>query len=316
METKICLSIEKNDSDFSKMAEKLSKFADVDVVGLRPESIKGYDIFIGKKMNSQLLATADKLKCIFAYKTGVDDFPLKEIANRGINVVNSHANADYIAQYAFGLSITLVNRIAESDRRFRQGVCRDKNNPYWKSIFEMKIGLVGFGQIGKQINQILKTNGIETYTINRGKDYQNVKVVDTLVDLCDTCDLIILSLPQIPSTDKLINKDILSHLKGKFLVNIGRGNCMDYDALYESLSNHELAGAAIDTWNSKPATGELKFYPTTQPFQKLDNILLSPHQAMNVITGHGRYVEDITKKIITYLKDESLTDIVDLNKGY
>ena len=110
---KICLSIAQEDEAFRTMVEQLSRYADVDVVGLDDYDLSGYDIFIGKKMSAESLKAADRLKAVFAYKTGVDNFPLEALDQKGIALVNSHVDADIIAEYAFGLSISLVNRITE-----------------------------------------------------------------------------------------------------------------------------------------------------------------------------------------------------------
>jgi phosphoglycerate dehydrogenase-like enzyme len=305
MKVRICLSIEKMDAAFEQMYDRLSAMPEAETVyvtGLSDYSLKGFDIFIGKKMSEEILATQDRLKAVFAYKTGVDDFPLKQMKKLGIQVVNSHVDADYIAQYAFGLAISLSNRITEFDRKFREGIWYDTASPYWRSFFEMKIGLVGYGHIGKEIHGLLTDNHIEAYTLDRGKDYPGIQTVKSLEDLCDVADMLILSLPKTENTNAMINADILKKLKGKYLVNVGRGNCIDQQALYDSLRSRELLGAAIDTWDKKPIGMQVPFYPTEIPFQELDNIVLSPHQAMRVDVGHERYVTDIT--------------VVDLTKGY
>ena len=144
------------------MIDKLGEYAQVDVVGLSGYDLSGYDVFIGKRMSIRALKTADQLKIAFAYKTGVDDFPLKEMAEKGVMLVNSHVDADIIAEYAFGLSISLVNRITECDKKLRKGIWYDNTNPYWESFFDMKVGLLGYGHIGRHINTLLRRNGIET----------------------------------------------------------------------------------------------------------------------------------------------------------
>ena len=313
---RICLSIAETDASFAKMEESLREVAEVDVKGLDGFSLAGYDIFIGKKMSTEMLTTADRLKVIFAYKTGVDDFPLEEIARKNIQVVNSHADAVFIAQYAFGLAISLSNRITEFDKKFRRGIWYDRESPYWKSFFEMKVGLLGYGHIGREIHKILKNNHIEAYTLNRGKNYQDIHVTDTLEELCDSVDMLILSLPKTRETDAIINEEMLAHLEGKYLVNVGRSNSIDQPALYNALKDGKIGGAAIDTWDKKPGKEEKNFYPTTLPFMELENIVLSPHQAMKVDVGHDRYVMDTLKKVLCYMETGKLSDVVDLQKGY
>ncbi len=316
MKPNICLSIAHLDSAFEKMLEELEKHASVDVVGLTGFSLEGYDIFIGKKLSLELLNTADRLKVVFAYKTGVDEFPLNNLKERGIALVNSHIDADYIAEYSIGLGISLLNRITESDKKLRKGIWRDSKNPYWKSIFDVKIGLLGYGHIGRNINKVLRHNHIETYTIDRGKDYDDVKLVSSLDELCKNTNLIVISLPKTLETNNLFDERRLKLMKDKYIVNVGRSNCIDQKALYEALSSGYLAGAAIDTWDTKPKNMNERLIPYEYPFETLDNIVLSPHQAMQVEDGHERYVLDILGKVIEYISSGKLSDVVDLTKGY
>lgn len=317
MKRKICLSVSELDSAFAELEKSLSNYAEVTVVGLDKNlNLNEYDIFIGKKLSEYSLSTANHLKAIFAYKTGVDDFPLKTIKERDIILVNSHADAYLVAQYTFAMAISLACRIPEFDRNFRKGIWENDNSPYWNSIFDMKIGLLGYGRIGEEINSILSNNGIETYTVNRGKEYENINVVDSVDDLCRVCDMLILSLPKTTKTNHIIGEKQIEILKDKYIINVGRSNCIDYEKLYYALKNKWVAGAAIDTWDSKPLKGEVPFFPYKLPFHELDNIILSPHRAINAEYGHDRYVKDVENKVITYLEGGTLTDVIDLEKEY
>lgn len=313
---KICLSIAKEDSEFRKMKQKLEQFAQVDVVDLSGYDLSGYDIFIGKRMSVRALETADRLKVAFAYKTGVDNFPLEEMEKRGIALVNSHADANVVAEYAFGLSVSLVNRITECDKKLREGIWYDNVRPYWESFFDMKVGLLGYGRIGKHLNRLLRRNEIETFTLNRGKTYTDIVAVDTLEELIDRTDILILSLPKTPDTDQIINERMLSRMGGKYIVNVGRSNSIDQAALYDALVKGTVLGAAIDTWDKKPKNKDSKLNPSKLPFVELNNVVLSPHQATRIKAGHQRYVADTVEKVIRYITTGEITDQVDLKKGY
>ena len=313
---KILLSISELDSSFSKMVEILSQYATVDVVDLTNYSLKGYDIFIGKKLPKNKLVEADKLKYIFAYKTGVDDFPLAELEKMGITLINSHADSRIIAEYAFGLSVALVNRINEFDLNLRQGIWYDNENMYWKSIFGMKVGLFGYGHIGKEIHKILSQNNISVSTIDRGHKYENIHLVNSLEELVKHCDLVICSVPKTPQTDKVFNSHMFSLMKNKFIVNVGRSNIIDEAAMYNALKNATIGGAAIDTWDEKPKNKITKLMPSEYSFHDLNNIILSPHAAMRVENGHDRYVMDVTNNVIGLLTKGNVYNIVSYKKGY
>ena len=171
----------------------------------------------------------------------------------------------------------------------------------------MKVGIVGYGSIGKEVKKL-------TYTINRGKTY-DIPTVDSLFELCDLCDLLIIALPKTSDTTDMFNADTFSHLKGKYIVNVGRGNCIDEEAMYRSLESGELAGAAIDTWRIK-SRSEKKLFPSRKNCQRLNNVLLSPHKAMQVSDGHSLYVADVTDNVLDYLAGKPARNPVDLTKGY
>jgi phosphoglycerate dehydrogenase-like enzyme len=91
---------------------------------------------------------------------------------------------------------------------------------------------------------------------------------------------------------------------------------IDEKALYEALADGRLAGAAIDTWAEEPAHFSDKRFPSLYPFQNLENVILSPHAAAQEENGADRYIEDVTKKVLAYLRGEGISDAVDLLKGY
>ena len=177
--------------------------------------------------------------------------------------------------------------------------------------------MVGFGHIGRELHALLAANGIPTMTIDRGKDYPDgVELVPSLEELCRKADILFLSLPRTSATNGMFGKEIFSLLKGKFIVNVGRSNCIDEGALYHALSKGGMAGAAIDTWREKARKPGEVLIPFDHPFQELDNILLSSHKAMQLIDGHSRYVEDITARILLWLDGKPTGNEVDCSKGY
>ncbi|MCI5744752.1 MAG: PfkB family carbohydrate kinase [Erysipelotrichaceae bacterium] len=323
--TNILLTVDKIDQEFKTMKNDLSYFANVTITNKVVDSLKGYDILIGKRLSEKQLETNDRLKAIFAYKTGVDDFPLEMMDKQNISLFNSHIDASIIAKYAFALATTLSCRIAEFDKKMRKGIWYDYSRPYWKSIEDMRIGLLGFGNIGRKINDLLVRNNIETYTIKRHDDikmyekinvtYKNKEIL-SLKDLINASDMIIVSLPKTKETDNMFNEHTFSLMKGKYLVNVGRGNCIDEKALYDALKNNILYGAAIDTWKHKAKENGVYPCSDTIPLWQLDNIIMSPHQAMKIDIGHKRYVLDSTENVISHLLTGYERDKVNLKKGY
>lgn len=313
----LCLSIDSLDKDFEELIHVLSPFVSITVEKTGCDNLKGYQIYVGKKLSEKALESADALKVCFAYKTGVDDFPLHALKERKIPLINSHVNSRFIAQYAFSLLLSLVNHVTIADRNLRKGQWHTKKEDEWEDVYSKKVGLLGYGKIGNELHTILEKNGIKTVTIDRKHEYQNIELAKDLKDLIEKSDVIISSLPKTKDTDHLFNEETLSWMKRKYLINVGRSNCIDEEALYQAMKNHVLKGVAIDTWEKKPDSKEETLFPSRYPFQDLEeNIILSPHQATRLKEGHLFYVRDIEMKLMTYLRTGTLSDVIDYDRGY
>ena len=310
----IVLSVSARDEAFDRMARELSRCGSVSVCGLDDYELRGADIFIGKKLDEKKLATADRLEAVFAYKTGVDDFPVGALANMGVRLFNSHVNSEYIAEYAFSLGAALTARVCAFDRAMRNGDWRI-NDPWWRSIFDMRAGLLGYGGIGRAIHKILTANGIKAVTLDRGKRYEDIETVRSLDELCARSDILFVSLPKTAETDRMIDSRVLGRLRGKYIVNVGRHNCIDERALFDALESGSLAGAAMDTGREKQLDPSVPLKPFDAPFDTLDNVILSSHKAMQVADGHARYVADTTANVLAYIDGHPRNE-VRLDAGY
>ena len=96
----VVVSIDKMDSSFAKLVDTLSAVANVTVVGLDGFDLTDTDVFVGKKLGAAELNRANRLKVVFTYKTGIDEFALDKLKEMNVTLCNSHVNSDYIAQYA------------------------------------------------------------------------------------------------------------------------------------------------------------------------------------------------------------------------
>jgi len=101
-------------------------------------------------------------------------------------------------------------------------------------------------------------------------------VLPSLKEVLDIAEIVFITLPATSETEGLISKDHLMSMKGKFLVNVGRGSIVDEEGLYEALKSGVLKGAALDTWYTYPTTG-VKGAPSRFPIHTLPNVVLSPH---------------------------------------
>jgi phosphoglycerate dehydrogenase-like enzyme len=140
-----------------------------------------------------------------------------------------------------------------------------------------RVGILGYGAIGREIALRLKPFGTQILGIARRPKPCDVaeRVIgwSELAPLLPELDALINAVPAGPSTQRIVDAAMLAALKPTaVLVNIGRGATVDEDALHAALSSGRLAGAGLDVFATEPL-------PQDHPFWALENVILSPHVA-------------------------------------
>jgi phosphoglycerate dehydrogenase-like enzyme/ribonuclease HI len=251
------------------------------------EAIKKYfkevKMVIGGTFSKEDLEQAKKLKLIQIPFAGVDklDFSLYK------NYI--HANKFAVAEHTFALILALAKNIVTNDRDLRLG--RWHGFSTREPIVQLRgksLGIIGLGSAGWEIAKIGHALGMKAFALKRKIEEKDLKKKDILEFLGEKKDLekmisesdfIVVAVPLTKETKGLIGKKELKLMKGKYLVNISRGVVIDEEALFISLREGNLAGAAIDTWYQYPSLEQREVLPSKYGFQKLNNVVMSPHTA-------------------------------------
>lgn len=307
---KVGIKLRKPDSVWEKYVRKLKKYSEVEVIydSAMKDVYDDIEVMITTHLSESVLAKFPGLKAVFLFKTGMDGLPLCRLESRNIFVQCSHANADVIAEHAIALSLSLLHRIPEFHNDLRSGVWYSNGQNYmWKSISNMKVGILGYGHIGEAIYRRLAGFQCEVWAYNRSQRYsEGLKGAGDVQELIANCDLIYICLPKTEETCSLINKEILQSMKGKFIVNVGRAQVCDEKALYEALNTGSLAGYASDVWYEAPdkTDREKRVLPSKYPYGELKNVVMSPHCATHETDAHERYIQDAVESCIKYVLGE------------
>lgn len=254
-----------------------------------------------------------QLKVIMFSFTGVNQLPLDYFHAKGITVVNSHAHAKFVAERAFSLALCLLGRIPELDQTFRLGWESVKDSK-WTSLHHKKCGILGMGAIGQELVKLLAPFQCELITLKRYQHagINNIRYVERLEDLCLESDILFVSLPLTNATRDMLNQDLLFKMQNKWLINVGRGEVINEQALFESLERGILYGAALDVWYQYPPSTE----PGKYPFHYLKQVILSPHCAGNALESQIAIIADLVSNLTDYLSQGTLRNIVNLNRKY
>jgi len=156
-------------------------------------------------------------------------------------------------------------------------------------LYGRNLGIVGLGSIGLEIAKRALSLGMKVYAVKRSLKKEEMLdkqygltflgTTEQLAYVIIQSEFIIISLPLTSKTKNMIDDRMLKLMKGKYLINIGRGRIIDEKALYFHLKNGTLAGAAIDTWYQYPDKDSPVILPSKYDFQELPNVIMSPHNA-------------------------------------
>lgn len=204
-----------------------------------------------------------------------------------------------VAEHAFMTALMLLNRFQHAienkvRRKWQQEVLLAL--PF-RSIREMKIGVLGMGKNGQEVAKIFHANGCDVYAWDRNPAFENPDVdrwfaVAGLDELLHLCDLAVICLPLNSETRHLVDLDKLRSLgPDSFLINTARGEIVDEQDLVQALRRQIINGAAIDTFDNEPL-------PRRHPFWRLPNVILSPHVFGNV----NRFVDEIQSDFLNHVK--------------
>ena len=278
--------------------------------------LKEVEVVIGGSFSNENLEQAKKLKLIQIPFAGVDKLDFDLYKNRqDIYICNIHANRTAVAEHAFALILALAKNIVTNDRDLRLGRWHGFSTK--ESTIQLRgksLGIVGLGSIGWEIAKIGYTLGMKVFALKRKieeKDLEKKNILEFLGEKKDLekvikeSDFIVAAVPLTRETKGLIGEKELMLMKEKYLINISRGTVIDEEALFESLKEQHLAGAAIDTWYLYPSSKQKEISPSKYDFHKLDNIIMSPHTAGYTDSALEENIESVFENIVKiYYREE------------
>lgn len=142
-------------------------------------------------------------------------------------------------------------------------------------LYGKTLGIVGFGRIGREVADRANAFGMKVLTYDPNVTIEdaresNATLLDDIDELLKNSDIVSLHAPFTPETKRLINKEKLKLMKNSaVLVNAARGGLVDTSALIDALKTGEIAGAALDVFETEPLGDS--------PLLEMDNVVLTPH---------------------------------------
>ncbi len=267
------------------------------------EKIGNFEVVVVRsrtKMTRELIAKADKCQIIARVGIGLDNIDQEAAKEKNIRVINAVEGAiTAVAELVIGLMLSLAREIPRADREIRNGnwIKKELMGSELKGKY---LGIVGLGNIGKRLGRLaraLNMNIIGYDVIPIDDEFsKEVGLMKADLDtLLSSADYVSFHVPLLDSTRHMINAEKLKMMKNTArIINTSRGGVIDEEALYNSLKDGSLAGAALDVFEVEPAT-ENKLIT-------LPNFIATPHIGAQTKEAQLLAANIIAEKIIQILR--------------
>ena len=279
-------------------------------------SVADAEIIFGQA--PELASQAPRLQWLCSPFAGVDRFtqPGAFLSPDAVLTNSSGAYGVTIAEHIVMVALEMMRRQTE----YNEIVSRrewERNLPV-RSIKNSRITLLGTGDIGREAAIRLRAFspasiiGVNRGGKNPGEMFDRVFPVEQLDALLPDTDLLILSLPGTQETIHLLDEKRLALLpRDAFLINVGRGNAIDEQALEALLRSGHLAGVALDVFQQEPL-------PQDSSLWTCPRLLITPHVAGNMTLSYtvDRIIALFLEDFENYCAGRPLLRQVDLKRGY
>ena len=256
---------------------------------------------------------ASSVKWVHVSAAGVSQLMFDELVASDITYTNSRGVLSRaIAEFALGFVLDVA--------KDAQGSFRLQQQKRWQHRTTRKIQgqsalVVGTGSIGREIARLFRAVGMEVDGAGRtgrsgDADFGLIYSSRELVKIVRYYDYVVLAAPLTQETRGLVDARVLEAMKPTAaLINVGRGQLVETDALIDALESGSIAAAALDVVDPEPL-------PEGHALWGMENVIITPHMCGDTVD----YLDDLGKLFVEnlrrYCNGEPLENIVDKSLGY
>ncbi|MGG8497183.1 phosphoglycerate dehydrogenase [Tenacibaculum sp. TC6] len=279
--------------------ELVEKLKDVHVLGIRSKT----------QVTKRVIEAAEKLMVVSAFCIGTKQIDLEACKEHGIAVFNApYSNTRSVVELAIGEIIMLMRSVFQRSTELHNGHW-NKTAQGSREVRGKKLGIVGYGNIGKQLSVLAEALGMDVcyYDVEDKLALGNATKMNTLKELLTISDVVTLHIDDNSANKNFIGKEEINLMKdGALLVNLSRGFVVDIEALVEALKSGKLAGAAVDVYPEEPSKNG-DFYTE---LKGLDNVILTPHVGGSTEEAQRDIADFVPNKIMAYINSGNTVDAV------
>lgn len=251
------------------------------VAGLSPDILGQARYIVGQPpIAPETLRAMTALRCIFNVESNlIDNMPYETLFERGIHVVTTGAVfAEPVAEIGLGFALALARGIVDADVDFRSGQEKwgGDGNATARLLSGSRIGLIGFGDLGRALNRVL--SGFRAETRAHDPWLPPSMLVDhgvipaTLDEVLSSSDFVFVVASVTSENEGFLGRDAFARMKkGAAFILLSRAGVVDFEALMDAVESGHIV-AASDVFPEEPL-------PLAHRVRRMPGFLRSAHRA-------------------------------------
>jgi len=287
-------------------------------------ALAGAEIHLGFGFPPALLEAAsrsgDHLRWVHSGSAGVGGALYPKMRDSDILLTNSAGiHAQPMAETVIAMMLHFSRGLdfavrAQAARRWEKEPFERADSPV-RELSESTVGILGFGGIGRAVARLAVALGMRVLAHRRreGEPVSGVEIVEGeagLRRLLEESHVVVLALPRTAETEKFMGAERIAMLRpDAVLINVGRGELLDEDALLRALEGGRIRGAGLDVFHEEPL-------PASSPFWVHPRVLITPHVSATTSGFWRREMDLILENLRRYERGAPLLNVVDKQAGY
>jgi phosphoglycerate dehydrogenase-like enzyme len=240
-----------------------------------PCDISEAEVLVGGPVSRRMIEQAPRLRLVHSSGAGYDGIAIDALGD-AVALCNVFHHERAIAEFVIMTMLALDRDLFRQDRNLRQGAWDGScvaGPPRAAELGGRTLGILGYGHIGKEVARLAAAFDMEIRSLRGSHSREDLEA------LLAGSDFLVVACPLSAQTRGLIGAAELALMRSSAsLINVARGEVIDEAALYEALCNRRIRSAAIDVWYQYPRDGGTRM-PSRFPFDKLENVILTPHSS-------------------------------------
>jgi len=300
-----------NDMSILNSIVDLTSYPRTDKSEIIERSHDAHILIVNKcKIESETIEQIQGLKLIQVAATGFNNVDIQSAASKGIPVCNiSGYSTSSVAQHFFAMLLAYFNESRRYSQEVSQGSWSSSNDfSYWhapiKELAGKKLGILGYGDIGKAVSRIALAFGMQVLVSHTRKleDMDGLYFVKQ-EEMFRACDIITLHAPLNEATKHIINRHNINLMQAHaVLVNTARGGLVNNADLKKALEAGRIEAALLDVLDQEPPDA-------SHPLLNLDNCYITPHQAWASLESRQRLLSMLYDSISAFISGKTLNRV-------